>query len=57
MKPMEGPEFKPCMDCISYRNGVCWLHGVKVRGTTLDRACFKPKTPRPIDGRRERKDG
>jgi hypothetical protein len=57
MKPIETPDFRPCMDCISYDGGVCSLHGVKVQGTTLDRACFKPKANAPLTGGEAKKGG
>jgi len=46
--PSPSPEFNACMDCVSYIKGACWLHGVKVRGATLGRRCFKAKANESI---------
>ena len=32
-----------CIACASYIKGVCWMHGVKVRGSTAGRMCFRAK--------------
>ena len=32
-----------CIACASYIKGACWLHGVKVRGSTSGKKCFKEK--------------
>jgi hypothetical protein len=42
-----------CMDCVSYIKGACWLHGVKVRGTTLGRQCFEAKANVVLSGNGE----
>jgi hypothetical protein len=39
----KGGAVRACSSCGSYLKGVCWLHGVVVRGTTLGRECFKAR--------------